>query len=104
MVWYDKKLREQKRYMRKGRKIWYKYKETHQWKAYVVERSKYNKLLDVTKEDYHKNEFTFNIGNSKHLYNLMAKLNGGISANPLPKSTYDKDLSEAFADFLHVKF
>ena len=58
--WYDDKLREQERYMRKRRKIWDEYRETHQWKAYTAERSKYNNLLYVTKWDYHKNEFTSN--------------------------------------------
>ena len=89
--------------MRKRGKIWYRYKETHQWKAYTVERSKYNKLLYLTKWDYHKNDFTSNRCNSKHLYNLMAKLTGGISANSLPESTSDKDLSEKFADFFLLK-
>ena len=56
--WYDNRLREEKRCMRKRRKIWNKYKETHQWKAYTAERSNYNKSLYVTKWDYHKNEFT----------------------------------------------
>ena len=101
--WYDDKLREQKRYMRKRRKIRDKYKETHQWKAYTVERSKYNKLSYMTKCDYHKNEFTSNRGNSKHLYNLMAKFTGGVSENPLPPSTSDKDLSEEIADFFLLK-
>ena len=85
--------------MRKRRKIWDKYKETHQWKAYTVERSEYNKLLYMNKWDYHKNEFTSNRGNPKHLYNLMAKLTGGISTTPLPESKSDKDISEEFADF-----
>ena len=72
--------------------------------AYTVERSKYNKLLYMTKWDYHKYMFRSNRGNPKHSYNLMAKLTGGISANPLPESTSDKDLSEEFAGFLHLKF
>ena len=33
----------------------------------------------------------------------MAKLTSGISANPLPESTSDKDLSEEFADIFLVK-
>ena len=33
----------------------------------------------------------------------MAKLIGGISANPLPESTSNKDLSEEFADFFLLK-
>ena len=66
----------------KRRKIWDKYKETYHWKAYTVERSKYNKLLYMNKWDYHKNEFTSNRVNPKHLYNLITKLTGGISTNP----------------------
>ena len=33
----------------------------------------------------------------------MAKLTGGISANPLPESTSGKDLSEEFTDFFLLK-
>ena len=33
----------------------------------------------------------------------MAKLTGGISVNPLPESTSDKDRSEEFADFFLLK-
>ena len=40
---------------------------------------------------------------TKHLYNLMAKLTGGISANSLPEIKSDKDLSEEFEDFFLLK-
>ena len=89
--------------LRIRRKIWDKYIETDQWKVYTVERSKYNKLLYVIQWDNYKNEFTSNGGNSKHLYNLMTKLTGGISANPLPEYTPGKDLSQKFEDFFLLK-
>ena len=101
--WNDNKLREQKKYIRKRSKIWYKYKKTHQWKAYTVERSKYNKLLYVSKWECDKNEFASNSDKTLHIYNLMAKLTDGINANPLPESTSHKDLSEEFADFFFLK-
>ena len=71
-----------------------------------MEQSKYKSMVYVVRKDYYRvqfNQFTLNMSDSKHLYKLVAKLTGGVSANPMPYAESDLQLAEEFADFFRTK-
>ena len=50
-VWYDEEVREQHCVVRRHERIWQKYREDHQWKAYKVERNHYNRTVQAKKRN-----------------------------------------------------
>ena len=66
-------------------------------------KTKYMKLLYVTKREYLKTQFQDHKGNSTHLYKFMAKLTGGVSVNPMPDSNLDVELANDFTKFFWNK-
>ena len=68
-----------------------------------MEQPKYNRMLYAVRRDYYKVQFNQQKGDSKHLYKLVAKLTGGVSANPMPYAESDLQLVKEFAYFFHDK-
>ena len=52
-ICYDEAVREQHCIMKKYERIWQKYWEDHQWKAYKVERNHYNHIVQSKKKKQH---------------------------------------------------
>ena len=70
--------------------IWKKCGAEHQWEAFQTERLRYNRMLNAVRTEYFRKEFEQHKGNMKHLYKLVAKLNGSTSVNPLPEMDSDE--------------
>ena len=52
-IWYDEDVREQHCIVKKRERIWQKYREDHQWKAYKVERNRYNHFFSNKEKKQH---------------------------------------------------
>lgn len=100
-MWYrsSKELRMQRKVVRTRQEIFHKYREDHHWQAYKNERRKYTKIFRETKRKYLLREFDKLKGNTKGMFNLVNKLTGSTSVNPLPDSESKDKLADEFADF-----
>ena len=99
LPWYNEFIKSQRQVMRNREKIWLKYGEEHQWKAYKTERNRYRNLVH-----YHKcNMMSGMVLNCKRdtpmLYQTLNKLINCEKSNPLPTRQGDDDLANGFADF-----
>ena len=100
--WYNEELREQKRHVQRREFIWRKYRQSHQREAFKSARSKYFKSIHEARNKFYSTQFVDHKYDTKFLYNLVAKLTGNISQNPLPDMP-DDILCENFADFFLEK-
>ena len=96
--WYTEEVKGQKRLMRKQERIWRKSKTDDTWKAFDVERRKYNTMLAEAKITSTSEKIQECRGDSKKLYGLVAELTGKIKENPMPEKK-DGELAEEFAGF-----
>ena len=48
-TWYDEHAKHQMKFVRSRFRVWQKYREQHQWKAYTVERYRLNRMIEGTK-------------------------------------------------------
>ena len=46
---FDKELYDQRRIMKNRERVWLKYRNTAQWKAYTTERNRFNTMLKFKK-------------------------------------------------------
>ena len=101
--WYEDHVKNQKKVVRKREQIWRKYRETHQWKAYRIERNRYNRMLAGSKLRSISNKVKECGSDTKKLYNLVNNITGRVKANPMPTSESEESLAEKFADYFLSK-
>lgn len=101
--WYEDHVKKQKKTVRNRAKIWKKYKEPHQWKAYTIERNRYNRMLAGSKIRTISEKVVECGTDTKKLYNLINNITGRTKVNPMPPGKSDQILAEEFADFFLSK-
>lgn len=102
-LWYNEQIREQKRTVRRRERVWRRYAEDHQWKAYTIERNRLNRMIFANKK-VTLCEKTEQCGkDSKKLYALMNNMCGTVKTNPLPEAINDQALADSFADYFLQK-
>ena len=102
-LWYNDRIIEQKRLVRRRECVWLKYAEEHQWKAYTTERNRLNRMIFANKTETLREKVNQCGKNSKKLYSLMNSMCGTVKQNPLPPSTSEQSQAESFADFFLQK-
>ncbi len=50
-LWYNERITEQKRLVRRRERVWLKYVEEHQWKAFTIERNRLNRMIFANKTE-----------------------------------------------------
>ena len=102
--WYTEAVKNQKRIVRNREKIWKRYDEDHQWKAFTIERNKLNRLLQEEKVLHHVNIIQQCGQDSKKLYKAMYQITGTKCENTIPDTNLsNKELTEEFANFFMAK-
>ena len=102
-AWFNDTLWQQCTIVKKRERAWKKYGELHHWKAYTVERNKYNCQLYYFKWQSLSKRILECKGNAKELFLLVIKLTGSIAQNPLPPNKTDEELMEDFARYFLSK-
>ena len=101
--WVDNSVLEQRRIVRNRAKIWERYHEDHQWKAYKRERNRLNRMLIYNKT----NDISGNIikykNDAKKLHAYINLITSNTITNPMPKSESDQQQAKDFAEFFHNK-
>ena len=85
--------------MHRTEKVWRKYKQLHQWRAFREAQCNYNTALWAKKVDPINNIIVENERDTKKLHKIFSNMTGNISENPLPDSESDEELANNFADF-----
>ena len=88
-----------KRYMHRREKVWRKYRQSHQWRAFREAWCNYNMALWAKKVDSINKIIIENGRDAKKLYTVFNNMTGNISENPLPDLESDEKLANNFADF-----
>ena len=101
--WYDEDLKQQRTIMKNWERKWIKYHEDHLWKAYVIERNRYNTLLKFKKNDCLHRIIKTNSNNTRKLIKLVSEITGSSKPNPMPDAQSDKELAKNFAHFFRQK-
>ena len=101
--WFNDILWQQCTIVKNRERAWKKYREQHHWKAYTVERNKYNCQLHYFKQQSLSKRILDCKGNAKELFLLVNKLTGSIAQNPLPPNKPDEELTEDFAGYFLSK-
>ena len=102
-AWFNDTLWQQCKIVKNREREWKKYGEQHHWKAYTVERNKYNRQLHYFKWQSLSKRILDCKGNAKELFLLVNKLTGSIAQNPLPPNKTDEELAEDFAGYFLSK-
>ena len=82
---------------------WRQNKESQGWKAYTVERNRYNKMLAGSKIRTISEKVVGCGSDMKKLYNLVNNITGRVKINPMPPGKSDKLLADEFADYFLSK-
>ena len=101
--WYDSDLKHQRHIVINRERKWLKYREQSHWKAYKKERNRFITMIKYKKRDHIHNWISATTRNSKKLYQLITKLAGQNTSNPLPASTSNEELAEEFANYFFEK-
>ena len=104
MYWhiYDT-LQQQHTIVKSRERAWRKYRQKHHWKAYTVERNKYNCQLHNFKQQSLSKRILDCKNNARELFLLVNKLMGSIAQNPLPPNKTNQELAEDFAGYFLSK-
>ena len=102
-TWFNDTLFQQHTIVKNRERAWKKYGKQHHWKAYTVERNKYNHQLHYFKWQSLSKRILDCKGNAKELFLLVNKLTGSIAQNPLPSNKTDEELAEDFARYFLSK-
>ena len=82
--WFDENIKNLKRYMHRREKVWRRYRQSHQWKAFQEACCSYNKALQAKKVDSINKIIIENERDTKKLYKIFNNVTGNIPENPLP--------------------
>ena len=97
--WFTKELKEQKRIVRRRETIWRKYREKHQWTAFLRERARYRSMLNYETSRSIATKVKDIGHDTKKLYQRISSLTGTEAHNTLPENEDTQDLCNSFADF-----
>ena len=101
--WFNDKILNQKRVLRRREFIWKKYREDHQYTALKEARNKYIYEINCEKRSTLSEKVISAKGNSKKLYQLVSEITGTKSENPMPPGKGDNILAEEFAEYFMNK-
>ena len=73
------------------------------WRAYAIERNKYNRLLKFHKRQIITKQIMHNGKDTKQLFRIVNNLTGCNTHNPLPPDNTSKEIAEGFAEFFSNK-
>ena len=90
---------EQRKIVRTREKIYTKYREQHQWQAYIKEQNSYIRMLEFNKRNYITTEVTKACNNSRQLFKIIGGLLGRKEENPISQVAEDRQLVKNFADY-----
>ena len=76
--WYEEHVKHQKKIVRRREHIWHKYKEQQHWKAYTVERNRFNRILAGSKIRTISAKVKECGNDTKRLYNLVNNITGRV--------------------------
>ena len=75
------------------------HREEHHWRAYTIERNKYNRLLKYHKRQVITKQIMDNSKNTNELFKIVYKLMGSNTENPLPPGRTSEETAKDFAEF-----
>ena len=84
--------------MNRREKVWRKYNQLHQWRAFREAQCNYNTALQTKKVDSINKIIVENERYTKKLYRIFNNMTGNISENPLIDSEPDEELANNFAN------
>ena len=102
-IWFNDTLWQQCKIVKNRERIWRKYGKQHHWKAYTVERNKYNCQLHYFKQQLMSKRILDCKNNAIELFLLVNKLTGNTAQNPLPPNKTNEELAEDFARYFLSK-
>lgn len=82
--WYTNRLLDQKRIVRTWERVFIKYRQQHQWKAFTRERNRYNTMLKYNKRSSLASLVQSAEKDSKKLFKIVNSLLGRREDNPMP--------------------
>ena len=88
--WFTEGICEQKRVVRRYEKLWRKYRTNDMWKAFKIEKSRYQQQLKQAKTEVLTEEIIDCNMDSKKLFDLVSNITGTAEENPLPECSSDK--------------
>ena len=74
--WYSNELLEQRKITRNRERIYITYKQENQWKAFIRERNRYNRMPDFNKRHYLVTQVREATNDSKKLFKIINNLLG----------------------------
>ena len=98
-LWYNNRIREQKKKVRHRERVWRKYVEDHQWKAYAEERNRLNRMIFANKQETFRNKVQECGKDTKKLYQLMNNMCGTVKQNPMPETSSELALAHLMIIF-----
>ena len=101
--WLTAELFEQRKTVWNRERNWKKYSNLPQWKAFMREQNRYNRMLQYWKGNNICGKVLEKKDDTKELYKYINKLAGKEETSPMPSSSSDKELSDMFANFFHDK-
>ena len=96
--WFDKELYDQRRKVKNRERVWLRYQNAAQWKAYTGERNRFNTILKFKKPHSLPTLILENKHNTKETiqthkqYDQFEK-----TQNPMPPNKTDEELANKFA-------
>ena len=102
-LWYNERILEQKRRVRRRERVWRKYVQDHQWKAYTVERNRLNRMIFANKTETLCLKVEECEKDNKKLYSLLNSMCGTHKHNPMPVAESEQVQADTFADYFLQK-
>ena len=73
------------------------------WRAYTIERNKYNRLLKFHKRQIITKQIMDNSKDTKQLFRIVSNFTRCNIHNPLPPGNTSEEIAEDFAEFFFNK-
>ena len=96
--WFVKELYDQRRIMKNRERVWLKYKDAAQWKAYTREKNISNTVLKLKKSHSLHTLILENKHDTKKLYQTHQQYDQWKTQNPMPPNKTDEELADKFAN------
>ena len=100
---HTRKVKDQKRKLRKSEKIWRKNKSKENWINLKLECMKYNNILKSSKVQSISKKVIECEHDIKKMYRLINNITGRTSENPMPENVSDETLVNDFGNFFMDK-
>ena len=97
--WFNKSIREQRRVVKNHERRWRKYKQQHQWQAYMKERNVYDRLLVYHKKQTILKKISESKYDTKQLFYLINNIAMSKTPDHMPEGRMDAQPAEEFASF-----